>query len=181
MNKKALSLRPLLLTALNLSSVGPLFESKRFFSLKFIGITKHDKRGYVYCYAHDDVMKWKHFPRSWSLVRGIHRSPVNSPHKGQWRGALMFSMICPWINGWISDSEAGHRAHYDATVMLWDRVTGIKWDTDRHNDELGYIINLVLSVHIYFRSRTVYTILLDSIMFEKNRKTTKIVFLTYIS
>ena len=24
-------------------------------------------------------------------VRGIQRSPVNSPHKGQWRGALMFS------------------------------------------------------------------------------------------
>ena len=32
---------------------------------------------------HDDVMKWKHFPRYWPFVRGIHRSPVNSPHKGQ--------------------------------------------------------------------------------------------------
>ena len=32
---------------------------------------------------HDDVIKWKHFPRYWSLVRGIHQSPVNSPHKGQ--------------------------------------------------------------------------------------------------
>ena len=39
---------------------------------------------------HDDVIKWKHFPRYWPFVRGIHRSPVNSPHKGQWRGALMF-------------------------------------------------------------------------------------------
>ena len=39
---------------------------------------------------HDDVIKWKHFPRKWPFVRGIHRSPVNSPHKGQWRGALMF-------------------------------------------------------------------------------------------
>ena len=37
-----------------------------------------------------DVMKWKHFPRYWPFVRGIHRSPVDSPHKGQWRGALMF-------------------------------------------------------------------------------------------
>ena len=37
---------------------------------------------------HDDVIKWKHFPRYWSVVRGIHRSPVNSPHKGQWRGAF---------------------------------------------------------------------------------------------
>ena len=43
---------------------------------------------------HDDVIKWKDFPRYWPFVRGIHRSPVNSPHKGQWRGALMFSLIC---------------------------------------------------------------------------------------
>ena len=39
---------------------------------------------------HDDVIKWKHFPRYWPFVRGIRRSPVNFPHKGQWRGALMF-------------------------------------------------------------------------------------------
>ena len=37
---------------------------------------------------HDDVIKWRHFPRYWPFVRGIHRSPVNSPHKGQWRGAF---------------------------------------------------------------------------------------------
>ena len=43
--------------------------------------------------AHDDVIKWKHFPRYWPFVRGIHRSPMTSPHKGQWRGALMFSLI----------------------------------------------------------------------------------------
>ena len=43
--------------------------------------------------THDDVIKWKYFPRYWSFVRGIHRPPVNSPHKGQWRGALMFSLI----------------------------------------------------------------------------------------
>ena len=50
-------------------------------------------------YTHDDVIKYRHFPRYWPLMRGIHRSPVNSPHKGQWRGALMFSLICAWING----------------------------------------------------------------------------------
>ena len=43
---------------------------------------------------HNDVIKWKHFPRYWPFVRGINRSPVNSPHKGQRRGALMFSLIC---------------------------------------------------------------------------------------
>ena len=56
---------------------------------------------------HDDVIKWRHFPRYWPFVRGIHRSPVNSPHKGQWRGALMFSLICVWINGWVNIGEAG--------------------------------------------------------------------------
>ena len=70
---------------------------------------------------HDDVIKWKHFPRYWPFVRGIHRSPVNSPHKGQWRRALMFSLICVWIQGWINNREAGdlrrYRAHYDVTVM----------------------------------------------------------------
>ena len=38
--------------------------------------------------------QWKHFPYYWPFVRGIHRSPVNSSHKNQWRGALMFSFIC---------------------------------------------------------------------------------------
>ena len=71
--------------------------------------------------CHDEVIKWKHFPRYWPFVWGIHRSPVNSPHKGQWRGALMFSLICVWINGWENNREAGdlrhYRAHYDVTVM----------------------------------------------------------------
>ena len=51
----------------------------------------------------------------------IHRSPVNSPHKGHRRRALMFSLICAWINGWVNNREAGdlrrYRAHNDVTVM----------------------------------------------------------------
>ena len=74
--------------------------------------------------AHDDVIKWKHFPRYWPFVRGIHRSPVNSPHKGQWQGALIFTSICVRINGWVNNRDAGdlrrHRAHYDAIVMNYD-------------------------------------------------------------
>ena len=70
---------------------------------------------------HDDVIKWKHFPRYWPFVGGIHRSLVNSPHKGQWRGALMFSLICTRINGWVNNGEAGdlrrYRVHYDVIVM----------------------------------------------------------------
>ena len=68
-----------------------------------------------------------------AICAGIHRSPVNSPHQGQWRGALMFSLICIWINGWVSNREAGdlrrYRPHYDVIVMylqipLYPTVTG---------------------------------------------------------
>ena len=82
---------------------------------------------------HDDVIKWKHFPRNWPFVWGIHRSPVNSPHKGQWRGALMFPLICVWIHGWENNREAGDlrriRPHYDVTVMLFPVRS---WNTSIH-------------------------------------------------
>ena len=72
--------------------------------------------------SHGDVIKWKHFARYWPVLRGIRRSPVNSPHKGQWRGALMFSLICVWINSCVNNCEAGdlrrHRARYDVSVMI---------------------------------------------------------------
>ena len=71
----------------------------------------------------DDVIKWKHFPRHWPFARGIHRSPVNSPHKGQLREALMFTLICARINAWVNNREAGdlrrYRLHYDVIIMLW--------------------------------------------------------------
>ena len=70
---------------------------------------------------HDDVIRWKHLMRYWPFVRVIHRSPANSPHKGQWRRALMFSLICGCINGWVNNGEVGdlrrHRTHYDVIVM----------------------------------------------------------------
>ena len=53
---------------------------------------------------------------------GIHRSPMDSPHKGQWRGAFMFTLICALTHGWTNNGDAGdlrsHRAHYDGTVTL---------------------------------------------------------------
>ena len=85
---------------------------------------------------------------SLAFVRGIRRGPVNSPHKwpvtrkmfpfddvimpsphlvcysskDQWCGALMSSLICAWINGWVNNGEAGdlrcHCAHYDITVVV---------------------------------------------------------------
>ena len=50
------------------------------------------------------------------------------PHKGQWRGALLFTLICVWTNGWVNTRDAGdlgrHRAHYDVTVMECGRRSG---------------------------------------------------------
>ena len=72
--------------------------------------------------SHDDVIKWKHFPHYWPFVLGIHQSPVNSLHKGQWCRALIFTLICTWINSWVNNRKAGdlrcHHAHYDITVMI---------------------------------------------------------------
>ena len=72
-------------------------------------------------HIHNDAIKWKHSPLYWSFVRGIHRSPVNSPHKGQWCGALKFSLICVRTNGWANNRDAGdlrrRRAHYVVTVI----------------------------------------------------------------
>ena len=48
---------------------------------------------------HDDVIKWKHFPSNWPFIRTIRRQPGDFPHKGQWRRALVFSLICAGING----------------------------------------------------------------------------------
>ena len=67
---------------------------------------------------HDDIIKWKHFPLYWPFVRRIHL--VNSPHKGQWHRALMFSLICVWLNGWINNCElTRYHAHYDVTVICF--------------------------------------------------------------
>ena len=96
---------------------------------------------------HDDAIKWKHFSRNWSFGRAIHRSPVNSPHKGQWRGALMLALICVWIIDWVNNRAAGdlrrYRAHYDVIVMsLINRFP--LW--------CGYIIlSSILDVDISFR------------------------------
>ena len=70
---------------------------------------------------------WRHQMEAFSALLALRagNSPVpgNSPHKGQGRGALMFSLICARINGWVNNREAGdlrrHRGHYDVTVMVF--------------------------------------------------------------
>ena len=69
---------------------------------------------------------WVHQMETFSVllafVNGIHQWLVDSPHKGQWRGALIFSLICAWTNSWANNQDAGdlrhHHAHYDITIML---------------------------------------------------------------
>ena len=68
---------------------------------------------------------WRHQMEAFSALLAICAGnspvPLNSRHKGQWRGALMFSLICARINGWVNNGEAGdlrrHRSHYDVIVM----------------------------------------------------------------
>ena len=70
------------------------------------------------------AFSWSHqrmetFSALLAICAGIRRSLVNSPYKGQW--ALMFPLICAWINRWVNNGEAGdfrrYRAHYDVIVM----------------------------------------------------------------
>ena len=76
----------------------------------------------VLCMHHENIIKWELFPRCRPFVRGIHRSPVNSPDRGQWRGALMFSLMYAWFNVWVNNGDAGGlrrlRDHNDVTVMI---------------------------------------------------------------
>ena len=77
----------------------------------------------IYLTLHIDVIKWKHFPRHRPFVRGIHRSRVDSPHRGQWRGALMFSLIRAWKSSWANNRDVNdlihRRAHDDVAVMIF--------------------------------------------------------------
>ena len=103
---------------------------------------------------------WRHqmetFPLYCPFVRGIHRSPVNSPHKGQWRGALMFSLICLWINGWVNNGEAGdlrrYRAHYDVTVVNCVRTNMqcvLGWLFRRNLKHMYMYIYIYSSINMY--------------------------------
>ena len=68
---------------------------------------------------------WRHQMETFfallALCVGNSPVPVNSPHKGQWRGALLFSSISACINAWVNNREAGdlrrHGGHYDAIAM----------------------------------------------------------------
>ena len=88
--------------------------------------------GFIMSYVRDTISTHKHtwwrhqmelFSALLALCAGNSPIPVNSPQKGQWRGALMFSLICAWINDWVNNHEAcdlrRHRGHYDVIVMMY--------------------------------------------------------------
>ena len=121
-------------------------------TVTIISLLTHLMKGrcrWYYRQYHDDVIKWKHFPRYWLFVRGIHRSPMNSPHKGQWRGALMFSFIFVRTSSWVNNREAGglrrHRAHYDVILMLpmalsWKKSSDLYYQ--HRQDSIGLSLNI---------------------------------------
>ena len=81
-------------------------------------LLKHNKTKQWY---HNDIIEWKHFLCNWTFVWEIYRSSMNFPHKSQWRGALVFSLICAWTNCCLNNRYDGDLsrdcAHYDATIM----------------------------------------------------------------
>ena len=120
--------------------------------------------GWVSTLRHDDIVKRKHFPCYWPFVRGIHRSPVNSPHKGQWRGVLVFFYLrlnkqlskqsrrrCFWpqkrslwrhYNVFDALCESAKTASADTSIQMdiferWNQTSGCVSYTNRHQTVLS--------------------------------------------
>ena len=112
---------------------------------------------------------WQKFSMGyWPFVRGIHRSPVNSTHKGQWHGALIFSLICAWINAWVYYREVGdlrrHCTHYDVIVMSCiHQSASLRIDLKTTNIKYFNSFDLSdLSIRFWIGdSKSLYTILSD--------------------
>ena len=92
---------------------------------------------------HDDVIKWKHFPRYWPFVRGIHRSPVNSPHKGQWRWRTFDVYFDLHLNKRLSKQSwcwwfETLSSPYDVTLMSNFKLM---WWSDFHTFVFSFLIS----------------------------------------
>ena len=96
--------------------------------------------------VHGDVIKWKHLPRYWPLVRGIHWPLVDSSHKDQWRGALMFSLMA-WANNQYIGDLRHHRAHYGVTVIRNTDYSGSVFiDNEAEGIGVEYVDCVLLTV-----------------------------------
>ena len=77
---------------------------------------------------HDDFIKWKHFSRYCPFLKGIHRSPVDSP-----------------TNGWANTRDTGdmrrHRAHYDVAVIR-KRISS-PWSKEVKHQRLKWLGHLL--------------------------------------
>ena len=94
----------------------------------------------IFCF--NLVMSWwrnqlEHFPCHWPFVRGINRSSVNFPQNGQWRGALMFSLICVWINGWVKIIR----------LVIWEAIVPIMTPLECN---LLVLSRIILPIYPYF-------------------------------
>ena len=68
--------------------------------------------------------------------------PVNSPHKSQWHGALMFTLICARMNGWVNNRDAGDLRRYlppPMTSSQWT-ISTRRRPSREPNNELQYFI-----------------------------------------
>ena len=99
--------------------------------------------------AQDDVIEWKHFPHYWTIVRGIHQSPVGSPHKGQWR-VFVDLRLNKRLSKQSNRRWYGHRANYGVTVMRY-ASTSLQW---RHNGAMASQITILTVVFSTFYSDT---------------------------
>ena len=106
------------------------------------------------------LSNWNIFRVIGPLVRGTPRSPINSPHKGQWRGVLI-SLICTWTNGYVNNLVGHelrrHGAHYDVTFMKEtfmpnqdDQYSAWWWTMVRHNVGNPFHIQRNLKYHSLF-------------------------------
>ena len=100
---------------------------------------------------------WRHQMETFSALLAICAGNY-SPHKGQWRGALMFTLICARINGRVNNREAGdlrrNRAHYDVIVVICHCVRASenrprrKQNTTKYNGKhvlnYSYILNMYI-------------------------------------
>ena len=110
------------------SQMNPRYYYAHSLSFADLGIYRH-RSGSLYwwlgqmvnCMMTPSTIKWKHFPRYWSFVRGIHRLSVDSLTKASDVDLWCFLWSAPETNGWANNGDAGdlrrHRAHYDVTVL----------------------------------------------------------------
>ena len=123
---------------------------------------------------------WRHQMETFSALLAICARnspvPVNSPHKGQWCGALMYSLICVWMHDWVNNRETGdlrrYRAHYDVILMskqfltlVWSLVCDINYVNNemKGQSEIAYLpkfANMMLIVMVIVITEILYIILI---------------------